>query len=157
MSKVTLSLGRNRRSCEECTKCCEGWLTAEINGKMMYPGNPCEFVQSGVGCSIYKNRPKEPCKIFECSWKASDFVPIEFNPKAIGQVISTQVIEGIPYMLMSYAGKEVTAEMLSWFVTFVIGRQLNAEWSVGDKVHAIGSPDFISARNRRDVLAGKEK
>jgi hypothetical protein len=119
----------------------------------MSPGNPCTFVQEGIGCSIYKDRPKDPCKLFECSWKASDFVPIEFSPKATGQIISTQITEGIPYMLMSYAGKDVTAEMLSWFVTFVIGRQLNAEWSVDDQVHAIGSPDFISARDRREALA----
>lgn len=155
MSKVTLSLGKNKRSCEGCTKCCEGWLPAEINGTMMYPGKPCDFVQVGVGCSIYKNRPKEPCKVFECSWKASDFVPMEFSPKSTGQIISTQFVENIPYMSMAYAGQVVSAEMLSWFVTFVVGRQLNAEWSVGETVHAVGSAEFIAARNRRDALGGK--
>lgn len=153
MAKVSLNLGKSKRSCGDCTKCCEGWLTADVNGETMYPGKPCKFVEMGVGCTIYKNRPKDPCKEFECSWKASEFVPEEFSPKATGQIISTQSIEGIPFLSAAYAGKELGPDFLSWFVTFVVGRQLNAEWSVNNVSHAMGSPEFIAARSRRDNSA----
>jgi hypothetical protein len=119
---------------------------------MMYPGKPCKSVEAGVGCTIYKDRPKDPCKSFECSWKSSDFVPEEFSPNATGQIISTQFIEGIPYLALAYAGKDLSVELLSWFVAFAVGRQLNAEWSVNGLPYAVGSADFISARNRRDSL-----
>jgi hypothetical protein len=120
---------------------------------MMYPGKPCKFVELGVGCTIYKDRPKDPCKEFECSWKASDFVPEEFSPKATGQIISTQHVEGIPYLSLAYAGKELGADLLSWFVTFAVGRQLNAEWSVDNVTHAVGSVEFMVARERRANLS----
>lgn len=154
MSKIPLKLGRNKRSCEDCTKCCEGWLPAEINGEMMYPGKPCGSVELGVGCTIYKDRPKEPCKNFECSWKSSDFVPEEFSPKAMGHIISTQVVEGIPYLALTYAGNDLGVRLLSWFVTFAVGRQLNAEWAVDGEIYALGSPEFMAARSRRDKLRG---
>lgn len=154
MAKIPLKLGRNKRSCEDCTKCCEGWLSADVNGEMMYPGKPCKSVEVGVGCTIYKDRPKDPCKEFECSWKASDFVPEEFSPKATGQIISTQVIDGISFLSLTYAGKALEVGLLSWFVTFVVGRQLNAEWTVDGATHAMGSMEFMAARSRRDQLRG---
>lgn len=149
MSKIGISIGRNKRTCADCTKCCEGWLPADINGEMVYPGKPCSFVEPGIGCTDYKSRPKDPCKNFECSWKSSDFVPEEFSPKVTGQVISTQYVNGIPYLALTYAGKDLSTELLSWFVSFVVGRQLNAEWYVEDKQFTLGSPDFISALERR--------
>lgn len=150
MSKIAINIGRNKRTCADCTKCCEGWLPADINGQIIYPGKPCSFVEPGVGCTAYKSRPKEPCKTFECSWRSSDFVPEEFSPKVTGQIISTQVVDGVPYLAMSYAGGELTVELLSWFVSFVVGRQLNAEWHVGDKQFTLGSPEFIASLRRRD-------
>lgn len=121
---------------------------------MMYPGTPCASVDLGVGCTIYKDRPKDPCKTFECSWKSSDFVPEEFSPKATGHIISTQVVEDIPYLALTYAGSDLGSRLLSWFVTFAVGRQLNAEWVVDGEVYALGSMEFMTARSRRDGSKG---
>lgn len=157
MAKISIAIGKNSRSCDSCTKCCEGWLSANINGEDMYPGKPCQNVKEGVGCMDYKNRPKEPCKTFECAWRATDYVPKEFSPTATGQIVVPQEVNGIPYLSMIYAGKEVEPGFLSWFVTFAVGRQLNAEWSVDGQLHSVGSSDFIQARRAQLNLIGGSK
>jgi hypothetical protein len=150
MSKVSLKLGKKgARSCDGCTKCCDGWLVANIAGEEMYPGKPCKFVEQGVGCTIYDNRPEKLCEAFECSWKASNFVPEKFSPKNTGQILSHQTIDGIDYLLMSYAGTRIDAEFLSWFVTYVVGNQLNAAWEVDGEWHLLGTPMFVQAKSRQ--------
>ena len=151
MSKVSLSLGKkNRRSCDGCTKCCEGWLAADILGNPMYPGCSCKFVEEGKGCTIYKDRPKDPCKTFECMWRGTDAVPIEFKPSEVNSIISNQEIEGIKFLALIEAGEKMRAEVVAWFIMFVTGRQLNAEWEIDGKRTAVGHPDFIQAIERRN-------
>ena len=157
MAKTTISLGKPSRSCGDCTKCCEGWLSATIKGEDMYPGKPCQFVEPGVGCKIYKNRPKDPCKTFECIWRATDYIPEKFSPNNTGQMVVSQQLYGIDFLVMAYAGKEVEPEFLSWFVAFAVARQLNIEWSVNGVLYALGSPEFMQARQRRELEHGGAK
>lgn len=150
MAKVSLSLGKkNSRSCEGCTKCCDGWLTAVIAGEPMYPGKPCQFVNKGVGCTIYENRPESLCATFECMWRKTDTVPEKFSPNNSGQILTEQELEGIPYILASYAGLEISPDLLSWLVTFAVGRQLNVEWFIDGESYLLGSPAFIDAKRRQ--------
>jgi hypothetical protein len=121
-----------------------------IAGQELSRGNPCKFVEPGVGCTIYDNRPEDICRTFECSWRATDYVPIEFSPKNTGQIVTVQVIEEIEYLVLAFAGKEVEPDFLSWFVTFAVGRQLNVEWSINGQLYALGSGAFMEARVRRD-------
>jgi len=48
-----------------------------------------------------------------------------------------------------FAGKEIDTEMLSWFVSYGVGRQLNMEWKYQDVPYHIGRIDFIEAMARR--------
>jgi hypothetical protein len=150
MAKVSLSLGKSSRTCADCTKCCEGWLSVNIAGQELSPENPCKFVEPGVGCTTYDNRPEEVCSAFECAWRATDYVPLHFSPKNTGQIVAVQILEGIEYLAMVFAGKEVEPDFLSWFVTFAVGRQLNVEWSINGQLYALGSSAFMEARARRD-------
>ena len=150
MSKISLQLSKkNGRTCDGCTKCCEGWLTANIYGEEMYPGKPCQFVDIGVGCTIYKKRPTDPCKTFQCAWRAAEVVPEQFSPVNTGVIVVEQRVEGIPYLSAVFAGKEIDTEMLSWFVSYAVGRQLNIEWKYQDRPYHIGRVDFIEAMARR--------
>ncbi len=149
--KVSVGLTvKGQRSCGSCTKCCEGWLTADINGQAMYPGKPCYLVELGKGCSDYENRPDSPCKSFECMWRADDRLPEEFSPLNTGNIVTVQNISGIEYFSLTFAGEEVKTDFLSWFVSFVVGHQQNAEWLVNGKRHMMGTPDFIRAMTIRD-------
>jgi Fe-S-cluster containining protein len=150
MSKISLQLSKkNARSCDGCTKCCEGYLSATIYGEDMYRGKPCQFVDLGTGCTIYKKRPEDPCKTFQCVWRAADFVPEEFSPKSQQVLVTEQKINGIPYLSAIPAGKEISTEMLSWFVSYGVGRQLNVEWVVEDRPYHLGQVDFIHAMSQR--------
>lgn len=112
------------RSCDGCTKCCDGHLTANIYGYEMGPGKPCHFV-SKKGCSIYEMRPYNPCKGFKCVWKRSYVVPLEFKPDVVGMIIIDNMLEDIPYSQIVPAGKEITLEVLDWAVSAVISGKMN--------------------------------
>lgn len=157
MAKISLSLGKPDRTCADCTKCCEGWLSVNIDGQELSPGNPCKSVDSGVGCTIYNNRPEDICRTFECAWRATDYVPLEFSPKNTGQIVAVQAIDGIEYLAMAFAGKEVETDFLSWFVTFAVGRQLNVEWSINGQAYAMGSQEFMQARDKRNAEYQKQR
>lgn len=133
------------RSCEGCTKCCEGWLTANIKGEDMYPGKPCQFVDPGVGCTIYKDRPRDPCKMFSCMWKAVPDVPEEFKPSESGIILHRQDVNGISYLNASEAGNEISPVMLSWFVSYAIANRMNVHWVAAGKDFWMGDPEFNDA------------
>lgn len=148
MKKIPLKIvNKTQRSCDGCTACCEGWLTANIKGHEMYPGKPCPFVKQGVGCSIYKDRPKNPCKGFECMWKATDstIMPDRFKPSEIGAIVTIDEIDGIPYHRVTECGVKLDSDFLSWFVLFAMENRLNAFWTVDGVPNWFGAPDFSMA------------
>ena len=151
MARIAIPIFKKEqgRSCDECTKCCEGWLAATIHGEDMYPGKPCQFVDPGVGCKIYKDRPKDPCKTFSCMWKVVDDVPEEFKPSQSGIILHHQEVDGIGYLNASEAGSEISPLMLSWFVSYCLSNQVNAHWVADGKDFWMGMPDFNEAMSRR--------
>jgi hypothetical protein len=149
--KVALSIGKKgERSCGSCTKCCEGWLTANVDGEEIGHGKACSRVEPGVGCTDYENRPEEPCRTFLCQWRANSWVPEEFSPAKTGNLLTAQRIGNIDYLSLSYAGKEIGLEYLSWFVSHCVGNKWNADWVVNGRRYMIGSPDFINSMTIRD-------
>lgn len=148
MKKIPLKLkNKNERSCEGCTACCEGWLSADINGHEVAPGKPCPFVQQGIGCSIYKDRPKDPCKQFQCMWRATDdsIMPDKFKPSEIGSIVTIAEIDGIPYHRVTECGVRPDPEFLSWFMLFILQNRLNGFWTVEGKPYWFGAPEFVAA------------
>lgn len=156
MSKVSLSLGKkNSRSCDGCTKCCEGWLTAEIHGEPMYPGKPCQNCDPGKGCTDYKNRPKSPCKDYMCMWRAEDIVPIEFKPSEVNSIITREEINGIHFLTLLEAGEKMRAEVVAWFIVMTTSRGINAQWSIDGKSYFAGHPQFIEMMQQRGQANAK--
>lgn len=150
MAKIGIGIGKKEeRSCGTCTKCCEGWLSATINGQEMFPGKPCYLVEIGKGCSDYKNRPYDPCKTFKCMWKAETIVPEQFSPEATGIILTKQNINGIEYLTAVNAGKEMEPDFISWFVTFCVSRKINFEWKVDGVPFFIGSEEFAYHMQQR--------
>lgn len=145
MAAINLNLSKKgSRSCEGCTACCEGWLTANIKGEEMYPGKPCQFVEQGVGCTIYKDRPHDPCKTFKCMWRDTDaqIMPDEFKPSLVKSIVTRQSGNGMDYLVLTECGEKPLPEVVSWFVTFAVSRGMNAKWTVDDKPFWMGSPEF---------------
>ena len=108
---------KQARSCNGCTKCCEGWLKAEIKGEWMSPGKPCRF-KTDKGCGIYDERPTEPCKTYKCLWlEDSELVPEEFWPGSTNVILTKRWTESnIPYLEMIEAGGKLPVEVLDWAI-----------------------------------------
>lgn len=146
------------RTCEGCTKCCEGWLSAKIynkkkpDGVEMFPGQPCFFCIKNVGCSEYDSRPQEPCKNFSCEWINEQLIPDKFKPSSCGIILAWQSINGIDYLDAVPAPNKCDAVFLSWFIPYGISNQYNLRWIVEDQVYWYGSADYS---NEMDHLINK--
>ena len=131
-----------KKECGTCTKCCEGWLRADIRGHEMYPGKPCFFVEIGKGCTIYKDRPKDPCKNFTCGWIEVKDMPEEFRPEISGVIMHMKDNDGSPYMVLSKAPNNPTEQYLSWAIVYARSRNINIFWSIDDKTWWLGDNEF---------------
>ena len=100
-----------RRSCGECTVCCDGWLSADIHGHKMGDGQPCHFLKGGK-CSIYGSRPKV-CRSFECGWlMAGSRFPEEWRPDKVRFFIQPGEWDGGRCWLVHHAGQDPDDEVL---------------------------------------------
>jgi len=138
------------KSCKDCTKCCEGWLQADIRGHEMGPTNhpykpiPCIFVEQDVGCKEYKKRPKNPCKSFECQWIIQDEFPEELKPSLVNALPISSYTKNrkILYLTLIEAGEKMDPDALSWYITWAMSKQVNFAWKVNGKLRWMGHQDF---------------
>ncbi len=133
-----------KKECGTCTKCCEGWLAADVRGHKMYPGKPCFFVEIGKGCKDYKNRPKEPCKNFSCGWIDIEDMPEEFRPEVSGVIMHFKENNGNRYISLVKAPNNPTEQYLSWAIVYARSRSTNMLWYVDDKSWWLGNDEFCN-------------
>jgi hypothetical protein len=129
------------KSCGDCTKCCDGWLTANINGHEMFEGKPCVFVKQG-GCSIYESRPEDPCVNFKCEWLINPYLDESMKPTNSNIIIMRRNIDGISYLVARYAGENVSANDLSKVIDYCQKNSKNLLWEMSEARGWIGSDDF---------------
>ena len=109
-----IPIANAERTCGGCTACCDGWLTGNILGHELAPGKPCHFRGEG-GCTIYEQRPHDPCRGFVCGWlvKRSPF-PDSFRPDRLGVIIVVKPWrDRFAYVLVP-AGRSPDAPLLEW-------------------------------------------
>jgi len=108
-----------QRECGSCTECCQGWLHGEAHGHKFYSGVPCHFVGE-KGCSIYENRPENPCKSFKCEWLINNNIPEWMKPDKCKVIIKSEdwLHEGESqgkYLIICEAGQQIDSKVLAWF------------------------------------------
>lgn len=130
------------RSCGTCTKCCDGTLSGEINGHTMYLGKPCHYLKIGSGCTIYANRPQEPCKRYECAWLSDENIPDFMKPENANCILDYKDIDGISYLRLSECVTPYSSEVLTWCINYAIKNELNIMWILNKKINRIGTPRF---------------
>ena len=135
------------KECGTCTKCCEGYLHANIRGHEMSKGKPCIFVEIGKGCKEYDKRPYDPCKTFSCGWKSIEEMPDEFKPEISGVIVSWQKTEkySIRYLKIHRAPSNPTVEILTWVLVYCLSKGYNLVWEIDDKTYYMGSKPFCEA------------
>ncbi|MEJ2385707.1 MAG: hypothetical protein P8Y54_15225 [Xanthomonadales bacterium] len=143
----------NQRTCGPCTACCQGWLSSKKLD--MRPGQACRHLAKS-GCSIYPDRPEEPCVRFVCGWlQDAETYPDKLRPDRSGVIMLTDrkwhnwdVIRAVP------AGREVPRETLPFLrqlaertgkpVLFYERLESDGEFT-GRKRFAFGSRHFAEA------------
>jgi hypothetical protein len=140
------------RSCGDCTKCCEGFLKADITLK---DGTPtvsmgmegpkrtiCRFVEEGVGCKAYEVRPDNPCRIFKCDWLTNPDMPESFKPSRSNAIFTTRTVHGVEYTKLIEAGRKLDSEVLSWAFEYYMAQGSNFSWNVLENIFWLGSEEF---------------
>ena len=136
----------SKRTCGNCTKCCEGWLDGEALGYKFYAGRPCHFIAIGKGCSVYSKRPKEPCQSYKCAWLLDENIPEWMKPSDVNSILDYRTTSnGIPYMSLIEAGSTLSSQVLTWVIQAALKNKANLIWRINGGMHWIGSPEFIQA------------
>lgn len=105
------------RQCNSCTACCEGWIDATIVDVKVYPGNPCMHCTNS-GCGIYENRPKSPCRTFQCGWLKPDSpLPEDMKPTNCGAIIMfDRKWNGLAVVYALPVGEKIPESTLQWLM-----------------------------------------
>lgn len=131
-------------SCGECTACCDGWLYGQAHGISFYKGRKCAFVNDS-GCSIYSERPDNPCKSFACDWLLNKTMPSWMRPDKSKVILVNREINNIKYIEMMEAGQKVDSSILSWVLQTYLHNQINILYYVDGGINYFGSQDFLNA------------
>lgn len=140
------------RACGPCTACCEGWL--ESKHLEMSPGVPCKHLCER-GCSIYDERPEDPCRKFQCAWLACpDQFPEGMRPDLIGTIIlRDRPVNNWETIALVPSGESVPDDVLQWMTDYASERQIPLIWHVwgkqadnfkGGKSFAKGPDEFLA-------------
>ncbi len=132
------------RSCGTCTKCCEGWLSANIRGHEMHPGKPCFFLADGK-CTDYEGRPNT-CKSYNCAWKSEpETFPEWMRPDRTGVIISKITLPSradLTHYEVAESGGCLDVKTLNWLIQWSLDTGVNLFYEISGKHHVIGSPAF---------------
>ena len=131
------------RSCGECARCCEGWLSGSVYGHPLSRGNPCFFLEKT--CSIYQDRPVEPCRNYRCAWLSEDIFPMWMKPSLVSVIISKRVTEAhhLSYYVVDHAGDTLDPRALAWLEQWAARTGSNIEYRLNGETRRTGSPEFV--------------
>lgn len=134
------------RECDGCTKCCDGSLSGNAHGHDFYPGKPCYFVILNKGCTIYEDRPKSPCKAFECLWKLNPEIPDYLKPNLSGVIAYAVNEAGEDHLLVHDVGDNYSLDHVEWYKEFAKKNNINISWRMQRiKMHGWqGTKKFIN-------------
>lgn len=138
--KVLLPIVSNKRECGDCTKCCEGYTSGaayehkfgNIDGVRV----PCFFVEQGVGCKIYADRPISPCQTYKCEWLANPDVPEEFKPNKVDVIVSRK---GRSYFVTTDAGDNPQDKVKEWWIEYTKSKNFNLSYRINGELHFSGN------------------
>lgn len=133
-----------KRECGSCTKCCDGWLKTEIPNHRIFPSRPCHFVTKN-GCSIYKDRPNDPCRVYKCQWLIDENLPHWMKPNEINAIIHYKIDGQFKYYEVIEAGGKLMVEVLNWFILLALEKHINVQYTIMGAINRVGSVEFVSA------------
>lgn len=145
---------KQKRECQPCTGCCDGWVKMTIGNAEVYPSHPCPH-STGKGCDDYANRPTDPCDHFNCAWvQEGSVLPDWMKPNNAKAIVMLNKLQwhGYPVDVAVPIGKRIPPRTLKWLQEYVEknARLLIYTEQVGEKGNfqkeqtmiAYGPPEF---------------
>jgi uncharacterized cysteine cluster protein YcgN (CxxCxxCC family) len=129
ISKELVAEIKPKRTCDSCTKCCQGHLWDEAHGHTFQSGKPCFFVGE-KGCSIYADRPKDPCVSFKCEWLAGDYLPMWMRPDLSKVIVTKRVYDDGEWLEVCEAGQKMDSAVLSWLLIWAKNNNKNIRYQI---------------------------
>lgn len=145
-----LPIVSNKRECGDCTLCCDGLIPGESYGEKFGNYVPCFFVESGLGCTIYEDRPVNPCQKFKCQWLANPDIPEEYKPNKVGFVT---LKKGRSYYLLIPVENGASEEYVEWMKKYIEENNANLSY----RFHLDDDPMFIGSERLKQTLAYSQK
>jgi hypothetical protein len=143
-----MSYKQVKRECGDCSECCNGWLWGAAHGKQFYSGKPCHFV-GPKGCTIYDDRPHNPCVIFRCGWLDDhDAFPEWMKPslsKVIAQKLKTK--SGIEFYKVWECGQKIDSIVLNNLILYSLQNGVNMNIQVGGGWASYGTREYLNELN----------
>ena len=131
-----------KRQCGTCTACCDGWVEGTIRGHEMKPGVACHFRGAGC-CTIYAERPQDPCRRFVCGWLAAGSpFPESFRPDRLGVMIVQTKWRNRPAFILKSAGRDPDEALLTWMRGFSVERGAPFFYEQAGERFGFGPPEF---------------
>jgi hypothetical protein len=133
-----------KRECGTCGKCCEGWLESEI--LEMSEGHPCKFYSDECKCTIYENRPQDPCRDYECAWVEDETFPEWMKPDLVNVIITHSphpTNENLSYYNIIEAGDKMNSKVLNWIFHWALQKNKNILYEVHGELHRFGNDEFV--------------
>jgi len=118
-----------QRACGTCTKCCQGHLHGSAHGHHFQAGKPCFFVGE-KGCTIYADRPKDPCVSFKCEWLASDYLPMWMRPDLSKVIVVKRTYDDGEWLELTEAGQKMDSAVLSWMLIWAANNKKDVRYQI---------------------------
>ena|SRR5271157_3800828 len=141
---------QEKRVCGECTACCEGHLAGQVYGHPFYLGRPCHFMKPG-GCSIYRDRPMEPCVNFNCVWLAEDILPAWFRPDKSNVIVARCAWgpdKDMSYLKVTERGRKIDAIVLNFIYMYHVQTGIPISVQVDRGWSHYGPREFVEEMQR---------
>ena len=148
--KVLLPIVSNKRECGDCTKCCEGAIPGQAYDYKFGQNVPCFFVESGLGCTIYEDRPVHACQTFKCQWLTDINIPEEYKPNKVDFIT---LKKGRSYFLLIPAGDNPSEEYVEFMKNYISENNFNLSY----RYNLNDEPMFIGSDRLKQTLAYSQK
>ena len=137
-----------KRNCDGCTACCEGWLSGKAYDKEFFSGTPC-YYKCESGCSIYENRPENPCKSYLCGWMKNLDFPELFKPSVSKVIITGRYDEKLnkEFIEVLEMGEKIDSSILSWLFQYFLKTKISMTIQIGGEFVTFDSNKLNSPKS----------
>jgi hypothetical protein len=142
---------RKQRECGACTACCDGWLKIEVRGHEVRPGKPCPF-SVDHRCSIYAERPQNPCREFVCGWLyPTSPLPEWMRPDKSNLIMlpAYSFWRGIPVDFAVAVGSQPKTKALEWLKTWSVQAKRCLVYEIDGERYTFGPVGFQTEFTRQ--------